>query len=64
MSDLQQAVNDHVGKTIQSIEAFNSYIRINIRINFTDGTSMDVNAHGSDEGGWISVTNLERLAST
>lgn len=51
MSDLQQAVNEHVGKTIQSIEAFNSYIRIN----FTDGTSMDVNAHGSDEGGWISV---------
>jgi hypothetical protein len=44
-SELQTAVDAHVGKTVQSAEAFNSYIRIN----FTDGTSMEVNAYSSDE---------------
>ena len=51
MEKLQEALNKHVGKTIQSIEAYSSWFRVN----FTDGTSVEVSAYGSDEGAWISI---------
>lgn len=50
-SEMQETVDVHVGKTVQSIEAYSSYMRIN----FTDGTSMEIISYGSDEGSWISV---------
>lgn len=60
-SDLQQAVEGHVGKTIAGVvmlQNWNGTRDVGFRLEFTDGTSMEVSSDGSctwEEGTWVTV---------
>lgn len=56
-SCLQKDVESQIGKTISGVVMLQSYDDrdVGFRLEFTDGTSMEVSSGGSDEGTWVTV---------